>query len=637
MTSDDPLATTTERDRQLAATWGDAPGLWGFLTTVDPKRIAGRYVLTAMLMLFLAGMLAVDMRLQLAQPNMGRMGPQAYDESFALHGSTMLFLVSVPVMEAMGMWLVPLMLGQRSMAFPRINAFSYWLYLGGVLMLWVPHALDITPDLGWFEYPPLSGPGYAPGHRVDIWAQMITFTEVAALSVSVNLVATILKMRPPGMTLARMPPFLWSILIASLMTIFALPSVMLVTSMLISDRLVSTQFFAPAGGGDVLLFQHLFWFFGHPEVYIIFVPALGFVSAIVETFSRRTMFGHVPMVLSMLAIAALGFGLWVHHMFAVGLPRLGNAFYTAASMAIALPAGIQIFCWIATIWSGRPVFRTPLLWIFGFIATFVIGGLSGVMTASAPLDLQLTDTYFVVAHLHYVLVGGALFPLFGAFCYWYPKATGRLMSERWGIVAFVLIFGGFNIGFMPMHILGLEGMPRRIYTYGPEMHWGTLNLIATAGSIISAGGGVVFVANALISLRRGAPSGPDPWGGPSLEWATGSPPPPQNFAYTPVVDSIAPMWTAANHLPVMDGIALDRRQVLVTSTIDAIPDYLQRSAGPSIWPLLAALGVTILFIGSIFTPWALVWGAIPVAIPLIGWFWPQRPRATTGPFGKRPS
>jgi cytochrome c oxidase subunit 1 len=324
-------------------------------------------------------------------------------------------------------------------------------------------------------------------------------------------------------------------------------------------------------------------------------------------------------------------------MFAVGLPKLGNAFYTAASMAIALPAGIQIFCWIATIWSGRPQFRTPLLWIFGFIATFVIGGLSGVMTASAPLDLQLTDTYFVVAHLHYVLVGGALFPLFGAFCYWYPKATGRLMSERWGLVAFALIFAGFNVAFMPMHILGLEGMPRRVYTYGPEMHWGTLNLVATAGSIISAAGGMVFVANALISLWRGAPSGPNPWGGSSLEWATSSPPPPQNFAYTPVIDSIAPMWKAVEHLPVMDGIALDRRQVLVTSTIDAIPDYLQRSAGPSIWPLLAALGVTILFIGSIFTPWALVWGAIPVAIPLIGWFWPQRPRATTGPFRKRSS
>ena len=421
-----------DRRARLHKTWDDPPGLLGFLTTVDHKRIAARYVCTTIVLLFLAGMLALDMRLQLSGPDMKRMDPQAFNEAFSLHGSTMMFLVAVPVMEAMAMWLVPLMLGQRTMAFPRLNAFSYWMYLFGVFMLWGPHLFNVTPDLGWFEYPPLSGPAYSPGHRADVWAQMITFTEVAALAVSVNLVATILKMRPPGMTLARMPLFLWAVLVASFMTIFALPAVMLVTSMLISDRLVATHFFTAAAGGDVLLFQHLFWFFGHPEVYIIFIPALGFVSSIVETFSRRVIFGYAPMVLSILAIGLLGFGLWVHHMFAVGLPKLGNSFYTAASMAIALPAGVQMFCWIATLWSGRPQFRTPLLWVIGFIVTFVIGGLSGVMTASAPLDLQLTDTYFVVAHLHYVLVGGALFPLFGAFCYWYPKATGRLMSETWG-------------------------------------------------------------------------------------------------------------------------------------------------------------------------------------------------------------
>jgi heme/copper-type cytochrome/quinol oxidase subunit 1 len=312
--------------RRLLATWGDAPGLWGFLTTIDHKKIAARYVLTAVAVLFLTGMLAIDMRLQLSQPNMIRLGPQGYNEAFALHGSSMLFLVSVPVMEAMGIWLVPLMLGQRNLAFPRLTAFSYWLYLGGVLMLWVPHVLGVTPDLGWFEYPPLSGPAYSPGHRADIWAQMITFSEVAALAASVNMAATIIKLRPPGMTLAKMPLFLWAMLIASLMTIFALPSVMLVTSMLISDRLVNTHFFTAVGGGDALLFQHLFWFFGHPEVYIIFVPALGFVSAIVETFSRRTIFGYTPMVLSMLGIAVLAFGLWVHHMFAVGLPGSATPF-----------------------------------------------------------------------------------------------------------------------------------------------------------------------------------------------------------------------------------------------------------------------------------------------------------------------
>ncbi len=627
-------ASHVARDERLARIWADAPGLWGFLTTVDHKRIAARYILTVVALMFIAGMLAFHMRLQLSGPNLQILGPQLYNEAFSLHGSTMLFLVSVPAMEAMAIWLVPLMLGQRNLAFPRLGAFSYWLYLGGVMMIWVPHALGITPDLGWFQYPPLSGVAYSPGHRTDIWAQMITFTEVAALAASVNIAATILKMRPPSMTLARMPLFLWAMLVASLMTIFALPAVMLVTSMLIADRLVSTAFFAPALGGDVLLFQHLFWFFGHPEVYIIFVPAIGFVTAIVETFSRRTVVGHTALVLSVLSIGMLAFGLWVHHMFAVGLPKLGNAFYTAASMAVALPAGIQIFCWIATIWSGRPRFSTPLLWVIGFIATFVIGGLSGVMTASAPLDLQLTDTHFIVAHFHYVLVGGAIFPLLGAFCYWYPKATGRLMSERWGRISFALIVGGFNLGFFPMHLLGLMGMPRRVYTYGESMGWGALNLVATIGSAVAILGGLIFVANAWFSLRRGAIAGADPWGGSTLEWALASPPPPHNFDYTPVADGIAPLWTG-KPLAVLDGVGLDRREVLITSVIDASPQYRHKSARPSIWPLITALAVTGMFIGSIFTPWAVVWGALPIALAVTAWFWPHRGRATTGPLRAR--
>jgi len=635
-TAPDPVAAAAAAyTDQLASVWSDAPGLWGFLTTVNHKRIAARYILAVVALMFLAGMLALDMRLQLSQPNLNRMDPQLYNESFSLHGSTMLFLVSVPVMEAMAIWLVPLMLGQRNLAFPRLGAFSFWLYLGGVLMLWVPHELGITPDLGWFEYPPLSGPTYSPGHRADIWAQMITFTEVAALAASVNIVATILKMRPPGMTLARMPLFLWAMLITSLMTMVALPAVMLVTSMLIADRLVSTHFFVPAGGGDPVLFQHLFWFFGHPEVYIIFIPATGFVTAIVETFSRRSVFGHTALVLSVISIAVLAFGLWVHHMFAVGLPRLGNDFYTAASMAIAVPAGVQIFCWIATIWSGRPRFATPLLWVAGFIMTFVIGGLSGIMTASAPLDLQLTDTYFIVAHLHYVLIGGAIFPLLGAFCYWYPKATGRMMSERWGVIAFLLIVGGFNLGFFPMHVLGLEGMPRRVYTYGPEMGWGTLNLVATIGSTIAILGGLVFVANAFLSQWWGRPAGANPWGGATLEWAAPSPPPPHNFDHTPVVDSLTPMWTAGGTLNVMDGLGLEKREVLITSVIDAVPQYRQKSPEPSLWPLIAGLAVTMMFVGSIFTPWAIVWGAIPIAASLTMWFWPQRERRPSGPMRGR--
>jgi cytochrome c oxidase subunit 1 len=575
--------------------------------------------------LALDGLMALDMRLQLAFPALHRLEAVGFNEAFSLHGSSMMFLVSVPVMEAMALWLTPLMLGQRNMAFPRLNAFSYWMYLGGVLMIWVPHVANVTPDLGWFEYPPLSGPAYAPGHRPDIWAQMITFTEVAALAASVNTFVTIMRLRPPGMSLARMPVFLWAMLITSLMTIFALPAVMLVTSMLIADRLVATHFFDPAAGGDVLLFQHLFWFFGHPEVYIIFIPGLGFVAAIVETFCRRPVFGYVTLVLSLAAIGVLAFGLWVHHMFATGLPRLGNSLYTAASMVIAVPAGLQIFCYLATLWSGRPRLQTPLLWVLAFIVTFVLGGLSGVMTASAPLDLQLTDTYFVVAHLHYVLVGGALFPLFGAFVYWYPKATGRLMSERWGKAAFWLIAGGFNLGFFPMHLLGLMGMPRRVYTYPPETGWGPLNMVATLGAAISVAGALVFVANAVLSLRRGAVAGADPWGASTLEWATTSPPPPHNFDHPPLVEDRTPLWTG--RLGALHGLAASRRELLLTTPVEGKPDYRQSSPAPSIWPLLTALATGAMFVGSIFTPWALVWGALPLAAAVTGWFWPKRGQA----------
>jgi cytochrome c oxidase subunit 1 len=322
-------------------------------------------------------------------------------------------------------------------------------------------------------------------------------------------------------------------------------------------------------------------------------------------------------------------------MFAVGLPRLGNDFYTAASMAIALPAGLQIFCWIATIWSGTPWLATPMLWVVGFVATFVIGGLSGVMTASAALDLQLTDTYFIVAHLHYVLIGGGMFPLFAAFCYWYPKATGRLMSETWGRIAFGLVVGGFNLGFFPMHILGLLGMPRRVYTYPAGMGWETLNQVATAGSVVAVIGGLVFVTNAVVSYWRGAPSGPDPWGGSTLEWASASPTPSWNVAYTPVVDSLTPMWNAGRPLQVMDGIAVDQREVLVTSVTEATPLYRQHSASPSMWPLVAAFAVTAMFLGSIFTPWAVAIGALPIGAALTGWFWPTRQRASTGPLRVR--
>ncbi|HEX3402328.1 MAG TPA: cbb3-type cytochrome c oxidase subunit I, partial [Acetobacteraceae bacterium] len=432
-------------DRQLERVWGTPASLWGMLATVDHKRIGRRYIATAFIFLAMGGVLAMLMRLQLAGPERRFIGPDRYNQIFTMHGANMMFLFAVPVMEAMAVYLVPLMIGTRNIAFPRLNAFSYWIYLAGGILLWVAFALDMGPDVGWFAYVPLSGPQYGAGKRADIWAQMITFTEIAALAVAVEIVVTVLKQRAPGMSLDRIPLFVWAMLVTSFCVIMAMPAIMVASTSLILDRLVGTHFFNPAEGGDVLLWQHLFWFFGHPEVYIIFLPAVGMISSILPTFARRPIFGYLPLVLALIATGILAFGLWVHHMFATGLPRLGESFFTASSMAIAIPNGVQIFCWLATLALGRPVLRTPMLFVLAFFFTFIIGGMTGVMVASVPLDTQVHDTYFVVAHFHYVLIGGAVFPLMGAIYYWFPKLTGRMMGERCGRWVCGLVFVGFNL------------------------------------------------------------------------------------------------------------------------------------------------------------------------------------------------
>jgi len=608
---------------RLAKTWATPRGLWGALTTVDHKIIARRYLVTAFIFLALGGILAVLMRLQLARPESRVLGPDFYNQIFTMHGSNMMFLFAVPVMEAMGVYLVPLMVGTRNIAFPRLNAFSYWMYLAGGITLWLSFALNMGPDVGWFAYVPLSGPEYGAGKRADFWAQMITFTEVAALAVAVEIVVTVFKQRAPGMSLNRIPLFVWSMLVTSFLVIMAMPAIMIASSTLIMDRLVGTHFYNPAEGGDVLLWQHLFWFFGHPEVYIIFLPAVGMVSSMVPTFARRPIFGYLPLVLALVATGILAFGLWVHHMFVTGLPRVGESFFTASSMSIAVPAGIQIFCWIATLWDGKPVFKTPLLFVLAFLFTFIIGGMTGVMVASVPFDTQVHDTYFVVAHFHYVLIGGAVFPLMGAVYYWFPKFTGRLMSERLGRWVVGLVFVGFNLTFFPMHILGFEGMPRRVYTYQHDVPWAALNLFVSLSSIVLTAGFLLFFIDAIRSARRGVAAGDNPWGAATLEWATASPPPPYNFAHIPVVDDANPLWSAPETLTVAGGLRVDRRELVVTSVAEARPEARESSPANSIWPLLTALATTVMLIWSIFSPWAVVWGSIPIAIALTGWFWPK--------------
>lgn len=607
----------------LETTWGSSRGFWGAIGTVDHKVVARRYIVTAFVFLILGGLLALVMRLQLATPEARFIDPDRYNQIFTMHGANMMFLFAVPVMEAMAVYFVPLMVGTRNIAFPRLNAYSYWVFLVGGLLLWVSFVLDSAPDVGWFAYVPLAGPEYGAGKRADIWAQMITFTELSALSIAVEIVVTVFKQRAPGMSLDRIPLLVWAMVVMAFLVIIAMPAIMFASSTMIMDRLVGTHFYNPAEGGDVLLWQHVFWFFGHPEVYIIFLPAVGMVSTILPAFVGRPIFGYMPMVMALVATGVLSFGLWVHHMFVAGLPKLGESFFTASSMAISVPAGVQIFCWLATLWAGRPVFKTPLLFIIGFIVTFVIGGLTGVMVASVPFDTQVHDTYFVVAHFHYVLIGGAVFPLIGAVDYWFPKMTGRMMSETLGRISFWLIFVGFHLTFFPMHILGLQGMPRRIYTYHPEMPWAGLNLFVSLSAVVLATGFLVFFIDIVRSFAKGRPAGNNPWGAATLEWATPSPPPPFNFRSIPVVGSRDPLWENTGELPVVAGMRVDRREILVTSVVEALPEAREASPTDSVWPFWAAIATSIMLIWSMFSPWAVVWGSIPIAVALIGWFWPK--------------
>ncbi len=609
---------------QLERTWSSRPAFLGWLTTTDHKRIGLRYILTAFIFFILAGLNAGLMRLQLAWPESHIVGPDRYGQLFTVHGTAMMFLFAVPMMTALGIYFVPLMIGARNVAFPRLNAFGYWVYLIGGCLLFGALYLNTAPDTGWFAYVPLSGPAYSPAKRVDIWAQLITFTEIAGLVAAVEIIVTVFKNRAPGMSLNRVPLFVWAQLVTGFMILFALPWVATGSTLLLAgDRLIGTHLFNPARGGDPLLWQHVFWFFGHPEVYIIFIPALGMVSEIVQTFARREVFGYPAIVLAMIAQGFLSFGLWVHHMFATTVPQLGASFFTATSAMISIPVAVQIFCWIATIWTGRPRLRTPLLFVLGFVVTFVIGGLSGVMVASVPFDTQAHDSYFIVAHLHYVLLGGAVFPLFGILYFWFPKVTGRLLSEPLGKVHFWLFFIGVNLTFFPMHFLGLQGMTRRIYTYLPETGWGPLNLLASCGAAIIVLSVAVFLVNAARSWRTGALAGDNPWDAPNLEWGTASPPPPYNFLHIPVVQGRAALWCRTADRPVVTGLRGDIREILVTTLLDALPDSRHRHPDDTIVPFFTALAVGATFIPLIFTPWGVVIGSVCLFFPLLAWAWPR--------------
>jgi cytochrome c oxidase subunit 1 len=515
-------------------------GLMDWLTTVDHKKIGLLYVWTGFIFFLVGGILALFIRLELAQPGLQTLGADQYNQFFTMHGTTMIFLFVIPMFAGLGNYFVPLMIGARDMAFPRLNAFSYWLALTGGLVLYSSFLFEAS-GAGWTGYTPLSTSVFSPGMGVSVWILGLLLIGTSSLLGAINFLVTILNLRAPGMTMTRVPLFTWAMLATSAMILFSTPVLTGALIMLLTDRLGLTAIFTATSELDPRLWQHMFWFYSHPAVYIMILPAMGIVSEVLPVFSRKPIFGYKAIAYSSLAIAVMGFLVWAHHMFTTGIAPQLRAFFMIATMSIAVPTGVKIFNWIATLWGGRLDFKTPLLYTFGFLSMFVIGGISGVFQAIVPVDTQVHDSYYVVAHLHYVLFGGSVFGIFAGLYYWIPKITGWLMDERWGRWQFWLMMIGFNLTFFPMHLLGLLGMPRRIADYDAGFGWTRYNNLATVGAFLIAASVLVFLINLYLSHERKAPAGNDPWQANTLEWATASPPPDYNFETIPAVHSERPV------------------------------------------------------------------------------------------------
>lgn len=607
----------------LREAWETGPGVVGWLSAVNHKAIGVRFIVTAFAFLLAGGVLALLIRAQLLVPDNRLLDPETFNEVFTMHGTTMMFLFAIPVLEGVAMYFMPLLLGSRDLPFPRLNAFGYWAYLFGGVFVYVGFLTGDAPGAGWFASAPLSGPVYAPGSGMDYWLLGVTFVEVAGVVGAIELIVAFLRRRAPGMVLRRIPVFAWAVFVTAWMMLLAFPSIIAGSTLLELDRAFGTRFFDAVGGGDPVLWQHLFWYFGHPEVYIILLPALGIVSMVVPVFSRRPLAGYGLVVAALVAIGIVSFGLWVHHMFTMGLPVMALSVFAAASFLIAVPSGLQVFAWLTTMFRGRPRFGTPMLFIVGFVVTFVLGGVTGVMVAAVPFDLQVHDSYFVVAHFHYVLIGGMVFPLFAGLYYWFPKVTGRLLGEGLGRASFWCMFGGFHIAFMPQHVLGLQGMPRRVATYSETEGWGVWNLVSSLGAVVLATGVLLTVLNVL-RWRRGRPAGDDPWRGESLEWTTTSPPPPWNFREMPVVgdddDGRRAREEARPLVRMLAEPAGPHREVLDTAPSDGRPLAVVRLPGPSLWPLAAAGAMVLALIGALEKdPVVGAFGAVATVAAFLGW------------------
>ncbi len=616
--------------RELSRHWETKPGAFGWFGTVDHKTIGLRYLVTAFGFLILGGLEALTMRVQLARPSATVLTPEQYNQLFSMHGVTMMFLYALPMLSGFSNYLWPLMLGSRDMAFPRLNALSYWLFLASGLFLYASFAMGAAPDGGWFGYVPLTGKLYSPGPNLDVYALGLIFIGISTAVGSANFVVTLLRMRAPGMSVNRLPILVWGTITASVANLFAVPALSLACLMLWLDRNHGTHFFDVAGGGQPLLWQHLFWMFGHPWVYAVVLPAMGLVSDALPVHCRRPLVGYTVVAMATVATMVIGFGVWLHHMFATGVPALALSFFSAASFVIAIPSAAAVFAWIATIATGRARMSTPFLFFTGFIMLFVIGGLSGVLTASLVFDWQLTDTYFIVAHLHYTLIGINVFPVIGAVYHWFPKMTGKMMDERLGKWTFWVMFVGFNLTFFPMHWIGMMGMPRRVWTYPASLGVGDSNLIVSVGAFVFAAGILMFIVNVVQGLRRGAVAGPNPWDAPTLEWSMSSPPPPYNFAIIPQIASRHPLWEdrlqETDDRSILDqGFLLDQgRETLGVTPLDAEPDVILKMPGDSLLPVALSLAVLVLFVGILFeSGWAAAVGGGAAFVILILWFRPE--------------